>query len=375
MLDQERKAAGMKLRFAKMNPTGNTTLFILDPVPVSEQAKVALALMDPSVLGGEQVGFVSLSTGGGPPGAGLVPGGPGPGVAALLRMMGGEFCGNAVRALGAYLAYKRSPGLSWAGDVARGLIQVSGATVPIEFEAQLDRNGLPGRAGCAFPGPFRVLFYRPSAVLEGALAYEPCSGAGSLPSTWLGVKPGSGRRSAAPEPEASAEAELTARVQNSESLAPGEPWRRHSVVAVVHMPGIVHMVLGADDYAPAEDALFRLRSAFRLEEEPCVGVMFCSSLGAGGGPGHKDGQGDVVVPLVHVPATGTTVWESSCASGAVAVALARAAARGSPGRFVSRQPGGTLHITIGWDARQSAQGTMVHLEGEVRVVAEGEVVV
>ncbi|HAI20324.1 MAG TPA: hypothetical protein DCM14_00215 [Clostridiales bacterium UBA8153] len=369
----------MKLRFVKMSPAGNTTVFVLDPVPLPEQVNIALALMDPAVLGGEQVGFVTLCPAGGPPGTGLGQDGPSPEIAALLRMMGGEFCGNAARALGAYLAYKRFPGLSWAGDVARGLIQVSGATAPIEFEAQVDRNGLPGRAGCRFPGPFRVLFYQTRVALEGALVYERCSGAGSLsptgPDTTSGSCKGEGyelvERAGPPETGANQSTELTARAQGAGTPVPDAACRRQTAFAVVHMPGIVHIVLAADDYAPAEEVLFRLRSVLRLEGAPCVGVMFCSGLGPG--CEREDRHGDLVVPLVHVPATDTTVWESSCASGAVAVALARAAACGRPGRFMSKQPGGNLDTTVDWDVWQSGQGVRVRLEGEVRLVAEGEV--
>ncbi|NLG78683.1 MAG: hypothetical protein GX492_02495 [Firmicutes bacterium] len=376
----------MRLRFVKMNPTGNTTIFVLDPVPVPEQARIALALMDPSVLGGEQVGFVSLSSEGEPPRAGPARGGPGPEIAASLRMMGGEFCGNAARSLGAYLAYKHHPGLSWEGDVARGFIRVSGARAPIELKARLDQDAMPCWAGCTFPGPFRVVFYRVrEQALENGIIYEPCSNAEGLSHTWLGMASGARAGAAAAaggEAAAESEANKEAAVTAGARAGTGTPTADascdgQSTVAVVHLPGITHIVVDADEYAPAGDVLFRLRSALGLEAEPCVGVMFCHGhrhgRERGREHGHDDGHGDVV-PLVHVSATGTTVWESSCASGAVAVALAKSIAGGRPVRFTSKQPRGTLYTTVDFgDGRELGREAAVRLEGEVRIVAEGDV--
>lgn len=125
----------MRLRFAEVKPPGNTTIFVLDPVPVPEQAKIAVALMDSSVLGGEQVGFVTLFPEEGPPGTEPAHE-RSRGIAASLRMMGGSS-------------------------------------------------------------------------------------------------------------------------------------------AVVCLPEITHVVVDANEWAPGEDVLFRLRSALGLEQDPCVGVMFC----------------------------------------------------------------------------------------------------
>lgn len=48
----------MKLRFVKVNPVENMTLFVLDPVPREEQMNVANKLMKYSNIHGEQVGFI-----------------------------------------------------------------------------------------------------------------------------------------------------------------------------------------------------------------------------------------------------------------------------------------------------------------------------
>ena len=69
----------MELDYVLMDPTGNRTVLVRTPVPISGQADCARALLDAEPTG-EQVGFLS-------PGA--------DGADAALRMAGGEFCGNA----------------------------------------------------------------------------------------------------------------------------------------------------------------------------------------------------------------------------------------------------------------------------------------
>jgi histidine racemase len=84
----------VQLKFVKMNPSGNTTVLILDPPSRDLYAALAARLMIPTSLSAEQVGFVERPTLSGAMGR--------------LQMMGGEFCGNASRAYAAWLA-DRSP--------------------------------------------------------------------------------------------------------------------------------------------------------------------------------------------------------------------------------------------------------------------------
>ena len=78
----------MEHRFVKMNPSGNTTIFILDPVPPKERAALSERLMEETNLAAEQVGFLTEK--------------PPRGADVSVSMMGGEFCGNAVRAAAAW---------------------------------------------------------------------------------------------------------------------------------------------------------------------------------------------------------------------------------------------------------------------------------
>ena len=74
-----------KFRYVLLDPTGNLTCLVTDPVPEGTRRAVTDLLMDRC----EQVGYLTLT--------GEVP---------RLEMMGGEFCGNAAMACAAYLAEK-----------------------------------------------------------------------------------------------------------------------------------------------------------------------------------------------------------------------------------------------------------------------------
>ena len=79
----------MKIRTVQADPSGNVTLFVLDPVEPEQRRKLNKELLasDSSI---EQVGCLSM-----------VEGQP------KVEMMGGEFCGNATRSAGAYALQTR----------------------------------------------------------------------------------------------------------------------------------------------------------------------------------------------------------------------------------------------------------------------------
>jgi diaminopimelate epimerase len=313
----------MRLRFAKLNPAGNTTILVLDPVLEPMHAEIAANLMNPAVLGGEQVGFVTLMAGG-----------P---IAASIRMMGGEFCGNAARSLGAYLASVRHSAMRIMKDsdsLVEGLIQVHGVDEPVLVQAKLDKEEMPFWASCAFPGVPEVDFYFVETLSWTSsgpgrnICVLPCLNPRDLLESWLG--------------------EIALKI-------------RPTVVALVRLEGITHIVVDARDYRMEEHVLLELGEAFDLEDEPCIGVIFRRGL-------------DEIVPLVHVAATNTFVWESSCASGSVAVALAYAAALGEPGCYDFKQPGGTLSVTVTPpNAKGEPAAAYATVSGDVRIVAEGTV--
>lgn len=106
------------IHFIKTNPTQNMTLLVATPVPVEQQFALAERLMAYENVHGEQVGFIMETTH--------------PAAKGRLRMMAGEFCGNATLSLGAWLLWKEGMAV---GEVASFSLEVSGTTalVPCTF--------------------------------------------------------------------------------------------------------------------------------------------------------------------------------------------------------------------------------------------------
>jgi len=111
----------MELNFVKMNPAGNTTIFIFDQLPRSIHGKIAQYLMKTDFLGADQVGFIEK------PHSQYA--------TAHLQMMGCEFCGNALRALAALLLLKGYPGIYKQRETKTDSFVSKGdyAVVPLEI--------------------------------------------------------------------------------------------------------------------------------------------------------------------------------------------------------------------------------------------------
>lgn len=109
----------MNVRFVKANPSGNTTVFILDEVPAKMRAAVSAAAMSYAGPGAEQVGFIIPA--------------PEEEAGYRMEMAGGEFCGNASRSFAAWL--QLCPDFSLPHDFspkdAERVIRVSGAAEPL----------------------------------------------------------------------------------------------------------------------------------------------------------------------------------------------------------------------------------------------------
>jgi diaminopimelate epimerase len=113
------------------DPAKNITVFVLSPVSgPEERAAAAKALLADPSLGAEQVGFVI------PPAK--------PSGLWRIEMMGGEFCGNAARSFGLYVA--RRQGLR--GQV-RMDIEISGMKTPVPVRVDVEA----GLAEAAMPLP------------------------------------------------------------------------------------------------------------------------------------------------------------------------------------------------------------------------------
>lgn len=119
-------ATVLQLRFAKLDPSGNVTVIVLDPIASSLCAQVAAQIMGRQGLGAEQVGFVTNARN--------------PKALAHLNMMGGEFCGNAARAFAAYLAFTDYPGIVWRNGKGEVPIEISGYDGVLTAQVSMSSN-------------------------------------------------------------------------------------------------------------------------------------------------------------------------------------------------------------------------------------------
>ncbi len=138
----------MKLRFVKIDPTGNMTVLIRDSVSRAMQPAVAARLMMDSSLGAEQVGFIE-------------PAAHGSEARARLQMMGGEFCGNAAMSLAAVLL--RDDGLD-RGDVT---LEVSGCPGTVTCFIRPGDGGTRGAVSMPLPEAVGTVEGLPAVFLPG----------------------------------------------------------------------------------------------------------------------------------------------------------------------------------------------------------------
>ena len=109
-------------RYVRLDPTGNITCLVLDPADHGDEKKLTRELLKEC----EQVAYLEKPS--------L------PGAVAAIRLMGGEFCGNAAMAAGAWLVRDELA----AGSEMSFLMQVSGAPEPVNCRIR--------RTGEAFEG-------------------------------------------------------------------------------------------------------------------------------------------------------------------------------------------------------------------------------
>ena len=117
----------MNIEYWKVDPTGNITLIVETPVPRESQSRIAAELLRRDNEA-EQVGFLEA-----PEKAGA---------RLRLQMMGGEFCGNATRAYGMYIAQQK-------GGLSSVRLRVSGCDHAVT--AQVDLKSGTARAEMPCP--------------------------------------------------------------------------------------------------------------------------------------------------------------------------------------------------------------------------------
>ena len=132
-------------RYVKLDPTGNTTCLVLDQVNPEEENALTRKLLRQC----EQVAYLQAPSK--------------PGAAAAVRLMGGEFCGNAAMAAAAWIIREEAK-----ADIPMSfLLEVSGAEEPVRctirkkengFEGTVEMPGIPEiREECFFGIPFTAV--------------------------------------------------------------------------------------------------------------------------------------------------------------------------------------------------------------------------
>ena len=109
-------------RYVKLDPTGNTTCLVLDPTEPQDEKAVTRKLLEEC----EQVAYLEAPTQ--------------PGAVAAIRLMGGEFCGNAAMAAAAWLVREELA----EGEEKALLLQVSGAVDPVRCTVRKTAEGFEG---------------------------------------------------------------------------------------------------------------------------------------------------------------------------------------------------------------------------------------
>ena len=111
-----------EIRYVLLDPTGNLTCLVLDPVRKEEEAALTKGLLSLC----EQVAYLE------PPDR--------PEAVARIRLMGGEFCGNAAMAAAAWLVRDRNA----EGQETAMLLEVSGTGEPVPCTVRKTAEGWEG---------------------------------------------------------------------------------------------------------------------------------------------------------------------------------------------------------------------------------------
>ena len=109
-------------RYVTLDPTGNITCLVLDPANGAEKETLTRKLMEEC----EQVAYLEAPTK--------------PGTVAAIRMMGGEFCGNAAMASAAWMV-REELGQGGSGTF---LMEVSGTEEPVLCSVRRMEDGFEG---------------------------------------------------------------------------------------------------------------------------------------------------------------------------------------------------------------------------------------
>ncbi|WP_304508383.1 hypothetical protein [Anaerotignum sp.] len=124
----------MEIQFIKTNPTENMTILVETKIPVEKQLAVGQKLIAYNGIYGEQAGFIQEPND--------------QRAAKALRMMAGEFCGNATLSLAAWIMEQKHMPI---GEKEFVLLEVSGAKDLVLCEIQREKQGYLGKVDMPLP--------------------------------------------------------------------------------------------------------------------------------------------------------------------------------------------------------------------------------
>ena len=133
----------MLLNFVKINPSGNSTVYILDPIPREYYQEIAQKLLRSDNIYCEQVGFLEKGDNGQK--------------VYRLYMAGGEFCGNAARGLAVWLSYRYYP-YAYSNEKGQTIVPLEVSGIDGVLQVEVTDLNLPQKkfARIAMPIPSAI---------------------------------------------------------------------------------------------------------------------------------------------------------------------------------------------------------------------------
>lgn len=299
------------LKISKLCPGGNTTIIVFDRLPRKYHPAIARSILHhhPDC---EQVGFIEPAND--------------EKAVCRLQMMGGEFCGNATRSIAwliaeYFLKHAKVPhsiikdgffSVKWIlsqGNQLDFFVEVSGAHNLLKVQAFFD------------PVSNHLLdIIVPMPIRSGKDCIEKCR-------------------------------EITRDGNTMQA-------------SVVHLDGISHVVVSAEDYRKIGGKVGELSEAKRILDDlglsslEAAGVLFVT------------GESDIlsINPIVYVRETNTLIPETACGSGTIALVQKVALDRGSGITLSIKQPSGRVIIgSVNFDGERFSNAT---IRGVVTIVGE-----
>lgn len=284
-----------KIRYTKLSPTSNMTILVETNIPVRIQKQLAKKIMSDGHIGGEQVGYIV-------PTANKI-------ANYGLRMMSGEFCGNATLSLACWAMNRELPE-AVAGDTKEYLLEVSGATDLITCVIEKEVKGYYGTVDMPLP----------NAIFEKKFTYR----------------------------------------------------QKEYVLPVVEFKGISHIIFDEDFLGEASgQAVEEMAKLWSKEMGEVFGILLvsfdCDEFMEDDEDEYDDLMYTNIIPYVYSQDIGG-IWENSCASGLSAVGCFLANHYSDDMNLKFKFPAGYMNLNIKYKDDNIKK---VSIGGVVNLISEG----